>query len=186
MIKLLGISGSLRQASFNTALLRAAQQEAGSEVQLEIATLHGIPLYDGDVEASSGIPAAVTALKERIVANDALLLCTPEYNSSIPGVMKNAFDWLSRPPADMAKVFKGRPVAVLGATPSGFGTVLSQAAWLPVLRHLGAQTWAGARLAVSTAHTKVDAEGNFDAETRKQVAAFVQGFAGWVKSQRGA
>ncbi|MGC4029626.1 MAG: NADPH-dependent FMN reductase [Steroidobacteraceae bacterium] len=184
MVRLLGISGSLRKASYNTTLLRAAQQGAGSSVAIDIATLHGIPLYDGDVEASSGVPEAVTALKERIVASDALLLATPEYNSSFPGVMKNAFDWLSRPPADMARVFGGRPVAVLGASPSGFGTVLAQAAWLPVLRHLGAQIWTSSRLAVSAANTKVDAEGNFDAATRAALSAFVQGFADWVQSRR--
>lgn len=183
MVRLLGISGSLRKDSFNTALLRAAQQEAGSEVEVETATLHGIPLYDGDVEAASGEPAAITALKSRIVACDGFMIFTPEYNSGIPGVAKNAFDWLSRPPADMARVFRGRPVAVLGATPSGFGTLLSQAAWLPVLKHMGAEIWAGGRLGVSAAHTKLDAAGQFDADTRKALATFVQGFAAWVKAR---
>jgi len=122
--RLLGISGSLRKGSFNTALLRAAQQVAEPDVQVEIATLHEIPLYDGDVEASSGIPGAVKALKEMVIASDGVLLATPEYNGGIPGVMKNAIDWLSRPGTDIPKVFRGRPFALLGATPGGFGTVL--------------------------------------------------------------
>jgi len=78
----------------------------------------------------------VTDLKEAIAASDGLLLATPEYNNSIPGVFKNAIDWLSRPPADIKRVFGGKPLAILGASPGGFGTVLSQSAWLPVLRYL--------------------------------------------------
>ncbi len=121
--------------------------------QLEIASIKGIPLYDGDVETSSGLPAAVAKLKEQIVAADGLLLVTPEYNNSLPGVFKNAIDWLSRPSADIPRVFGGRPVAVIGASPGGFGTMLSQSAWLPVLRTLGTSAWFGGRLQVSRAAT---------------------------------
>lgn len=184
MTNLLGISGSLRKGSFNTALLRTAQQLTGAGAKLDIATLHGIPLYDGDEEAASGIPAAVTALKAQIIASDGVILCTPEYNSGMPGVMKNAFDWLSRPPDEIAKVFGGRPVALLGATPSGFGTTLAQAAWLPVLKHLGANIWTGGRLGVSQAHTHLGADGTYDEETRKHLANFVQGFAAWAQARR--
>ena len=110
--KILGISGSLRAGSYNTALLRAAQTAGGEGVHIEVATLHGIPLYDGDVEVRDGVPASVVALKEKIVACDGVLLVTPEYNNSIPGVFKNAIDWLSRPPSDIGRVFKNRAVAV--------------------------------------------------------------------------
>jgi NAD(P)H-dependent FMN reductase len=137
--RLLGISGSLRKGSFNTALLRAAQSRLPPGVTLDVATLQGIPLYDADREAGEGLPAEVTALKDRIVASDGVLLATPEYNNGIPGVFKNAIDWLSRPPGDAARVFRDRPFAVIGASPGGFGTILSQAAWLPVLRTLGAR-----------------------------------------------
>ena len=92
MTRILGISGSLRKGSFNTALLRAAQQVAGEGIELEAATLHGIPLYDGDAEAANGIPEAVSALKERIADSDGVLLVTPEYNNGVPGVFKNAID----------------------------------------------------------------------------------------------
>lgn len=135
-MKILGISGSLRAGSFNTALLRAAQAEVGDGVSLDVATLHGIPLYDGDLEQREGIPDAVAALKQRIVDSDAVLLSTPEYNNSIPGVFKNAIDWLSRPSDDIGRVFGDRPFAVIGASPGGFGTILAQNAWLPVLRTL--------------------------------------------------
>ena len=92
MTRILGISGSLRAGSYNTALMRAAQALAGDGVQFDTATLHGIPLYDGDVEQRDGLPDTVTALKERVVASDGVLLCTPEYNNGIPGVFKNAID----------------------------------------------------------------------------------------------
>src|SRR5580700_8801598 len=138
MTKVLGISGSLRRGSHNSALLRAATALMPEGATLEVATIRGIPLYDADIEAQ-GIPAAVAQLKEAVVAADGVLLVTPEYNNSIPGVFKNAIDWLSRPNTDARRVFGGRPFAVMGASPGGFGTILSQVAWLPVLRTLGAQ-----------------------------------------------
>ncbi|APG92136.1 NADPH-dependent FMN reductase [Sinorhizobium americanum] len=181
MTKLLGISGSLRKASFNTGLLKAAKAVAPEGVEFETATLHGIPLYDGDVEAESGVPAAVEALKQRIIAADGVILFTPEYNNSVPGVFKNAIDWLSRPPADIRKVFGGRPFALAGASPGGFGTILSQNAWLPVMRTLGADLWSGKRLMVPKAATLFDGQGQLtDEETRERLRGFVKGFADYV------
>ncbi|MBV9220519.1 MAG: NAD(P)H-dependent oxidoreductase, partial [Methylobacteriaceae bacterium] len=116
MTRLIGLSGSLRQGSFNSALLRAAAGVLPEDTELALATIRGIPLYDGDVEAK-GIPEPVKALKEAIVAADGLLLATPEYNNSIPGVFKNAIDWLSRPSADIKRIFAGKPVALMGASP---------------------------------------------------------------------
>ena len=183
MATILGISGSLRSRSFNTALLRAAQAAAGADVKLELATLHGIPLYDGDIEQRDGLPAAVNELKERVVSSDGVLLCTPEYNNGIPGVFKNAIDWLSRPADDIPRVFGDRPFAVIGASPGGFGTILAQSAWLPVLRTLRARYWSGGRLQVSRAHTLMDAEGELaDEATRKLLGEFVQGFARFIES----
>src|SRR5262245_31443399 len=101
MTTILGISGSLRSGSFNTHLLNAAAQLTDSGTTLNVASIRGIPLYDGDVESTSGIPQAVRDLKARVVASDGLLLATPEYNNGIPGVFKNAIDWLSRPPAEI-------------------------------------------------------------------------------------
>src|SRR5260370_9411868 len=139
MTRVLGISGSLRRGSYNSALLRAAARFMPEDATLEVASLRGIPLYDGDVEAQ-GIPAAVSQLKEAIIAADGVLLATPEYNNSIPGVFKNAIDWLSRPSSDIKRVFGGRPFAIMGASPGGFGPPLSQAAWLPAMPAPATQT----------------------------------------------
>ena len=178
MAKILGISGSLRAGSFNTALLHAARALAPPGVEFEVATLHGIPLYDGDLEQSDGIPPAVRALKEKVLASDGLLLATPEYNNGIPGVFKNAIDWLSRPAAEIPVLFGDRPVALLGASPGGFGTILAQDAWLPVLRTLGAGFWSGGRLLVSRAGQVFDAEGRLvDGKVRAQLAQFLAGYA---------
>lgn len=180
MIRLLGISGSLRTASYNTALLRAASALAGEGVSLDIATLHGIPLYDGDLEAQ-GMPDAVTALKERIVTSHGVILATPEYNGSVPGVLKNALDWLSRPPQDIARVFGDRPWVLAGASPSGFGTVLAQNAWLPVLKALGVRQWTGGRMLVSRAHQVLGDHGALnDAALQAQLREFVAGFSAFA------
>ena len=185
MIKLLGISGSLRAQSYNTALLRAAQSMAGDDFALDAVTLHGIPLYDGDVEQRDGLPAAVIELKERIVASDGVLLVTPEYNNGIPGVFKNAIDWLSRPSSDIARVFGDRPFAVIGASPGGFGTILAQNSWLPVLKTLGVDLWAGSRLYVSRAGQAFDGNGMLvDDKVRAQLADFVRGFAVFAGGKR--
>lgn len=184
MTKILGISGSLRRQSYNTALLRAAQEVIGPDVELDIATLHGIPLYDGDLEEAEGIPAAVLDLQARIRACDGLLLVTPEYNNGMPGVFKNALDWSTRPPAVSEQVFRDRPVAVIGASPGGFGTILAQNSWLPVLRTLGTRQWHGGRLMVSRAGKVFDENGRMvDEAARTQLRAFMQGFVEFTRSQ---
>ena len=181
MTRILGISGSLRAGSVNTALLRAAKDVGGDGIEVEVATLHGIPLYDGDAEAQDGEPAAVTALKKKIIASDGVLLVTPEYNNGIPGVFKNSIDWLSRGKPDIPAVFGDKPFALIGASPGGFGTILSQAHWLPVLKTLGVRLWAGQTLMVSHAGSVFDAEGKLvDDKVRQQLAGFVQGFAGFA------
>jgi chromate reductase len=176
--KILGISGSLRSGSYNTALLRAARAAAGAGMEFEAATLHGIPLYDGDVEHDHGLPAAVVALKDQVVASDGVLLVTPEYNNGVPGVFKNAIDWLSRPPDDIPRVFRGRPFAVIGASAGGFGTILAQNGWLPTMRTLGVRLYTESRLMVSRAHTVFDERGELkDDAVRQQLVKFVEGFA---------
>jgi chromate reductase, NAD(P)H dehydrogenase (quinone) len=181
MTKVLGIAGSLRRGSYNGALLRAAVRLMPADATLEIASIRGVPLYDGDVEAQ-GIPPAVTALKEAIVAADGVLLVTPEYNNSLPGVFKNAIDWLSRPPADVKRVFGGRKFAIMGASPGAFGTSLSQAAWLPVLRTLGTQPWFGGRVLVARAAGVFDEAGNLkDSQVEDLLKQFLAGYVNFLK-----
>ena len=182
MSRIVAIAGSLRRGSFNAALLRAAAALAPEGVTLEIATIKGIPLYDWDVESADGIPPTVAALKDSIATADGLLLATPEYNNSMPGVLKNAIDWLSRPPADIPRVFGNRPVAIIGASPGGFGTVLAQNAWLPVVRTLGMRPWFGGRLMVSRAGNVFDQAGELvDDTVREQLRKFVRGFSQFVQ-----
>lgn len=178
MTRLLGIAGSLRRGSFNAALLHNAAELLPDGVSLEVRTLHGIPLYDADEEAEHGLPAAVTALKDAIASADGVILSTPEYNNGIPGVFKNAIDWASRPPADTRKVFAGRPFAIVGASPGGFGTIMSQNHWLPVLRALGVDLWTGGSMMVSRAGQALNADGQIeDSEWREQLRNFLADFA---------
>jgi chromate reductase, NAD(P)H dehydrogenase (quinone) len=179
---ILGISGSLRRGSFNTSLLRAAVEVVPPGTTIEIGSIAEFPLYSADVEAA-GVPAPVQALKDQLAAADGLLIATPEYNNSIPGVAKNAIDWLSRPPSDVPKLFRNKKVAIMGATPGPGGTILSQAAWLPILATLGTSPWFGGRLRVSGAGNVFDASGTLvDEKTHEQLRKFVEGFAAYCDS----
>lgn len=184
MTHILGLSGSLRQNSFNTGLLRAAEKQMPEGTTMEVHTIAGIPLYNADEEAAHGLPPAVVALKDAIARADGLLLATPEYNNGIPGVFKNAIDWLSRPADDIGRVFGNRPVAVIGASPGGFGTLLAQDAWLSVLRTLGTRPWFEGRLLVSRASGLFDAESQLsDEATRERLGKFMMGFAAFARQQ---
>ena len=183
MTTILGISGSLRKSSLNSSLLRAGIELMPEGATLDANGIDGIPLYNGDEEATVGIPPAIVELKRKLLAADGLLLVTPEYNNSIPGVFKNAIDWMSRPSKDIARHFGGKPVAVIGASPGGFGTILAQNAWIPVLRTLGTRPWFGGRVQVSRANTLVDADHTLtDQATRDRLSDFLAGFLEFTKS----
>lgn len=185
MTELIGISGSLRLGSFNTALLRATAGLVPEGARLTIEAIDPIPLYNADRETAEGVPEVVEALKDAIAASDGLLLATPEYNNSIPGVLKNTIDWLSRPPSDIKRVFHDRPVALIGASAGGLGTVLSQSAWLPVLRTLKVDFWSQGRLLVSRAGNVVDEAGEVaDDKVREQLRDFVHAFAKYARERR--
>jgi NAD(P)H-dependent FMN reductase len=175
----------MRRASFNLMLLRAAVEAAPAGTTVEIAPIRDIPLYDGDLEAEQGLPFPVQQFKERIATADGVLVVTPEYNNSIPGVLKNAIDWASRPASDIRRVFGGRPVAVIGATPGPGGTALAQAAWLPVLRTLGMLPWFGGRVMISGAGKIFDNDGRvIDTATLDRIRGFVEGFSTFVAGVR--
>jgi chromate reductase len=181
MKTVIGLSGSLRTGSFNASLLRAAAALSPPELKIEIATIAGIPLYDADAELESGVPAIVGALKDRVAAADGLLLVSPEYNAGIPGVFKNAIDWMSRPGSDLPRVFGGKPVALAGVTAGRSGTRSAQNAWLPVLRRLGTQPWFGQELYVNEGGKIFDANGVLIDETIKGLLTkFMTGFAKYI------
>jgi chromate reductase len=154
-MKVLGISGSLRRDSHNTRLLGAARRmlPEGAELTL-FEGLDAIAPYNEDHEHEP--PLAVRALGEAVAGADAVLIATPEYNGSIPGQLKNAFDWLSRPLA--TSPLRGKPVAVIGASTGMFGAVLAQAETRKVLRTIGARVLEG-ELPIATAHEALDADG---------------------------
>lgn len=182
MIRLVGIGGSLRRHSYNLGLLRAAAEVLPEGATMAVHSIRGIPLYDADAEAAEGVPESVQALKEALATADALVLATPEYNNGIPGVLKNAIDWMSRPPADIARVFGNKPVAIMGASPGGFGTILAQDAWLAVLRTLGTRPWFGRKLLVSKAASLFDDKGNLtDPGARQQLRDYLAAFVDVLK-----
>ena len=186
MTTLIGLCGSLRRQSFNRMLLRAAIEAVPTGTTIELESIRGIPLYDGDVEEEQGVPPAVQRLKDRLANADGLLIATPEYNASMPGVLKNAIDWMSRPAADIPRVFGGRPVAIMGATPGPGGTALSQASWLPVVRRLGMRPWFEGAVLISDAGRAFDSDGRVaDPATEARIRKFVEGFAVFARIQRG-
>ena len=179
-MRILALGGSLRRASFNRALLdeAAALAPAGAEIDLGCVALVGsLPLFDQDILDGDGPPAEVMRLKDALRGADGLLLATPEYNWSIPGFLKNAIDWASRPSSDIPAVFGDLPVALIGAGGSA-GTRLGQSAWLPVFRYLQMRPWAGDALYVDRARERFDEHNRLaDEAMRAQLRAVVTGFA---------
>jgi chromate reductase, NAD(P)H dehydrogenase (quinone) len=170
----LGISGSLRRASYNTALLRAAAELMPPGMKLEIFDLSPVPMFNEDIEKP--FPQAVSDLRRRLAQADALLIATPEYNSSLSGALKNAIDWASRPPKPP---LNGKPVAIMGASTGNFGTVRAQLHLRQVLTHVGALPLGKPEVLVARTEQAFDAEGRLvDAAARgflqDQLAALVR------------
>ena len=178
MTRILGISGSLRRGSHNTNLLRAAAEVAGPEVELELFEgLKGVPPYDEDDDVHPR-PESVARLNAAIAKADAVLFATPEYNASIPGHLKNAIDWISRPVA--TNVLRNKPVAVIGASTGAFGAVWAQAELRKVLAALGARVL-DLELPVPHAHTRFEEGGLTDDEIRAGVADAVEALAAEIR-----
>jgi NAD(P)H-dependent FMN reductase len=179
-MKIIAISGSLRKQSLNTRLGRLLEEVAGTAVDFELATLHGIPLYNGDEEDEHGIPEAVSLLRRRIKASDGLILITPEYNAGMPGVFKNALDWLTRPGEEMKPTFSKRPTALAGATPGAWGTALAQSSALINLRQLGVNLYPD-YLRVSQAHKRLE-EGAVDPDLKDLTDRWLKGFVDFIEA----
>ena len=174
----LGISGSLRKQSYNTAALRACAQLLPEGVTMELADISAIPLYNEEIR-EQGLPAAVQQLREKIAAADALVIATPEYNYSVPGVLKNAIDWASRPPS---QPFDGKPIALLGATPGGLGTARSQYHLRQIFVYLNGQILNKPEVMISAAPTKFDAQGQLtDTATADHMKSMLVALAEWTR-----
>jgi chromate reductase len=176
--RILGIPGSLRQGSFNRLLLRAIFEKTPAGVECEVFSLGGIPLYDGDVEQSD-FPPAVQALKDKIAAADGVILASPEYNYSIPGVVKNAIDWASRPPADGA--WRNKAVAIVGASSGRFGTVRGQQHLRLVFFSVGALVLGQPEILVGPAGSVFDPQGRLlDSRLEEQIGKWWPAFLAWI------
>jgi chromate reductase len=181
-IKVLGISGSLRSGSYNTAALQEAVRMAPPGMQIELATIAGIPLYNED-DYAQGFPPAVERLREQIRAADGLLLVTPDYNYSMPGVLKNAIDWVSRPPE---QPFSGKPVAIMGASPGRFGTARAQYHLRQSMVSLDAHLLNRPEVMIAGAQKLFDPQGNLtDEPTRVHIRGLLEALHAWTLKQRG-
>ena len=177
-VKVLGICGSLRKGSYNAAALRAAQELAPDGLTIETFDIAPIPIYNEDVRAE-GLPPAVEQFRERIRAADALLFVTPEYNYSVPGVLKNAIDWASRPPE---QPFAGKPVAIMGATPSVLGTARAQYHLRQILVFLDMHPINKPEVMIAAASGKFDAAGRLtDEATRDFVRQLLTALRDWTR-----
>lgn len=180
-VRVLGVSGSLRRGSFNTAALRAAQELAPDGMTIDTFDLAPIPLYNEDVR-QQGFPPPVEELRRRIKQADGLLIVTPEYNYSIPGVLKNAIDWASRPPEHP---FDGKPIAIMGASPGILGTARAQYHLRQCFVFLNAHLLNRPEVMIMQAQTKFDGDGMLiDQTTRDFIAALLAAFRAWTLRMR--
>ncbi|MFB6725875.1 NADPH-dependent FMN reductase [Kribbella sp. NPDC056345] len=181
-LNILGISGSLRTGSLNTALLRAAQKHAPAGVTIELYDgLAELPYYNGDLDTEENLPEQARELRERIHAADGLLIATPEYNYSIPGGLKNAIDWASRPSATSSLLH--RPVAIMGAAPTNFGTVRAQLALRQVFVWTRSDLVVKPEVMVFRAHERFDEAGNLvDEGTITLVTELVDALAAKIRN----
>ena len=183
-IRILGVAGSLRQRSLNRGLLRAAQALAPEGMTLDAFDLLAVPLYNGDVEAA-GDPEGVAAFKAAIRAADGVLFVTPEYNHGVPGVMKNAVDWASRPPQSAA--LSGKPVGIIGASPGATGTARGQSQLRQAFEFTNSYCLPQPEILVFRASEKFDAQGELtDEATRKYLARYLEALAAWVRRFKAA
>ena len=179
MLRILGVAGSLRAGSLNRSLLRAAVALAPEGMAIELFDLNDVPLYNGDVEAA-GDPPSVAAFKQAIAAADGVLMATPEYNHGVPGVMKNAVDWASRPPREAP--LGGKPVGLIGASPGQTGTARGQSQLRQAFEFTNSYCMPQPELLVFKAHEKFDAEGRLtDAATAEYLQRYLAAFGEWAR-----
>lgn len=180
-IRVVGISGSLRAGSYNSAALRAAVALAPEGMTIETAEIGDLPLYNDDVRAA-GYPAPVQRLRDQLAAADAILFVTPEYNYSIPGVLKNAIDWASRPPS---QPFDNKPVAIMGASGGVLGSARAQYQLRQMLVFLNAFPLNKPEVMIGAAQSKFDEAGRLtDEPTREFIRSLLTALASWTERLR--
>lgn len=178
-LSVLGIPGSLRTRSYNRFLLIAARELAPAGAQIVVHELHSLPLYNGDLDTDARRPAGVTALKDEIARADAVLFATPEYNHGVPGVLKNAVDWVSRPA--FRSPLAGKPTGIISAAPGAVGGVRAQEQLRSMLTSTLALVMPHRGVVVTRAGQKFDDEGALaDEQTRQVLAAYLADLARWT------
>jgi chromate reductase, NAD(P)H dehydrogenase (quinone) len=181
-LRVIGVAGSLRAGSYNRALLRAAQEMAPDALRIEVADLIDLPMFNADVDAH-GTPAAVTELRILIRDADGLLLVTPEYNHGVPGVLKNAIDWLSQPLR--GNVLEGKPTAIMGASTGLAGTARAQSQLRQSFVLTNTPVMLQPEVLVGRAQERFDTGGRLtDEPTRRFLGLFLDQFAAWLVRQR--
>jgi chromate reductase len=182
-IHVAAISGSLREGSYNTGLLRAAAEVAPPEMHIEVFDLHNIPMYDSALDNDADRPTPVRALKRAIDEADAMLFASPEYNHSISGVLKNAIDWASRPAG--RSPMAGKPAAIMGATTGIWGTVRMQEHLRDILTATGSPVVLKPHVLVASARKRFDEDGNLlDEQTREFIAQLMRNLAEEVRMRQ--
>jgi chromate reductase len=175
--KMLGLAGSLRRASFNRGLIRAAAELSPEGVTVETHEIGDIPFFNRDVE-DRGDPTPVKELKEKIRSSDAVLIATPEYDYAISGVLTTALDWAMRPPSPL----RHKPVGIMGASPGGAGTARGQMVLRQILLHAPAYVLPEPQMLVSNARERFDENGNLtDEETRERMQRFLKALVEWTE-----
>ncbi len=177
MAHMVGIAGSLRKASYNRALLNAAASVVPENSSFEVLSIDDVPLFNQDVEAEFGLPDSIVRLRKQIAAADGIVMSTPEYNAGVPGVLKNAIDWLSRWVEGENSILSGKPIALMGATPGGLGTALAQSAWLPTLRSLRMSLWTGGGMYNLSRAGDEFSDGKISDKKLQQLREFIASFA---------
>ena len=179
VLKVVGFSGSLRRGSLNSAALRALTTLAPADLAIDIFDLSPIPLYNDDLRTNEGYPEGVQSFRDALKAVDGVLIATPEYNYSIPGVLKNAIDWASRPPE---QPFDGKPIAILGASPGALGSARAQYHLRQCFIYLNGQVMNRPEVMIGAANSKFDADGNLtDQGTADFLKKFLAAFADHIR-----
>ncbi len=184
-LKIVGIAGSLRENSFNRSLLLAAAELAPSDLQIDVVDLNEIPIFNQDLDSDGERTEPVEALKSAIHSADGVLISTPEYSYSMPGMLKNVLDWNARPGQGMGRPMSGKPTGIMGASPGGSGAMRAQEQVKLALLAMLAPIYPHGGIAVARAYEKFDEQSKLSDEgTRTFLAKYLVGFSEWIRTMQ--